>query len=84
MDLVVRFALVVISRFDIDFLVKDVVTIFVVLPYDAIFDVLSFIIILEDHSHKSKASSSPSCLVSHNDDITHLTILREVREEIVF
>jgi hypothetical protein len=77
-----RLTLIVIGRFDVNFLVKDVVATDNVLGQDLILHLLGLVLICEGHLHKAETSPSHGRFVSHYDLVGNLAELREVLEQI--
>jgi hypothetical protein len=77
-----RLTLIVIGRFDVNFLVEDVVAADNVLGQDLILHLLGLVLICKGHLHKAESSPSHGRFVSHYDLIGNLAELREVLEQI--
>jgi len=74
--------LVVVGRFDVDFLVEDVVAAHDVLRQDLVLHLQCLVLICEGHLDKAEASPSHGRFVSHYDLVGYLAELGEILEQI--
>jgi len=74
--------LIVVGRFDVNLLVKDVVAAMDVLTQDLILHLLCLLLICKGHLDKAEASPSHGRFVSHYDLVGYLAELGEILEQI--
>lgn len=71
-------ALVIVSRLNVDALVKDVVPFGLVLPDNASFDLLGLVLVIEAEKHETKASATLRNFLAHHNRVLDLAKFLEV------